>query len=277
MKPLIYLFVIVLTMSIATAVESDYELILKENGQALVLITLEGEGIVTIPVYDDVESVNVKGGLYLMEDNKVDVSIGSAGGATVGFVTSFLTEKNGDLWQLQLDVLDQTRKVILHAPEEIIVVASSPNALIEKGEVVNLYWQDNPDFIRLEYTFEEIAFTDESDDKPKLWSILITIIAIITLGIGISFLAYSTMKKKGPKRDQKQDIMQTLLKNEHKIVEILINHGNGMKRNELERKSEISKSSLASSLYNLERKKIIEIDKSQTVHFVTLRKWFYEL
>ena len=92
MKLLIYLFVIVLVVSVTLAAESNYELVLKENGQTLVLITLEGEGIVSIPIYSDVGDVNVKGGLYIMEDNNVDISIGSSGGATVAFVTSYLTK-----------------------------------------------------------------------------------------------------------------------------------------------------------------------------------------
>ncbi len=276
MKLLIYLFVIVLVVSVTLAAESNYELVLKENGQTLVLITLEGEGIVSIPIYSDVGDVNVKGGLYIMEDNNVDISIGSSGGATVAFVTSYLTKKNGDTWQFQLDVIDQTNKVTLHAPEDIIISSSSPNALIEKEDVVNLYWQDNPGLIELQYAFEESEFEGSQDSNYGTLSMFFIITSIIFLGIIVSVFVYFATRKK-PKKDQKLDIMQTLLKNERKIVEILLNHGNGMKRNELERKSEISKSSLASSLYNLDRKKIIEIDKSQTVHFVKLRKWFHEL
>jgi len=50
-----------------------------------------------------------------------------------------------------------------------------------------------------------------------------------------------------------------------------------MKRNKLERESKISKSSLANSLNNLEKKNILEIDKTYVVHTVKISDWFNKL
>jgi len=273
MKLLIYLLVIVLLMGSVFALESDYEVILKENGQALVLITLEGEGVVSLPFYDDVEDINVKGGLYLLEDNNLDVSIGSSGGATVAFVTNLLTKKQGEKWQLELDVLDGTREIKLHAPENLIVIKSDPNVLIEKDDVITLYWQNNINSITLEYKFDEGSFNESDERQVPLWAIFFSLLGIIVVALGI----YVLKIRKKPKENRKEDLMRTLLKNERTIVTILLNHEDGIRRNELERESQISKSSLASSLYNLERKKLIDINKNQTVHFIKLKRWFYEL
>ena len=53
----------------------------------------------------------------------------------------------------------------------------------------------------------------------------------------------------------------------------MINEGR-MKRSKLERESGVSKSSLAASLKNLERKKIIEVDRTYASHYVRFTEWF---
>lgn len=74
-----------------------------------------------------------------------------------------------------------------------------------------------------------------------------------------------------------QNLMKTLSENERKVIGLL-SAGNGeMKRNILERKSGLAKSSLASCLNMLERKKVLEIDKTSVVHFVRFTGWFREL
>ena len=51
----------------------------------------------------------------------------------------------------------------------------------------------------------------------------------------------------------------------------------GMKRNKLEKLIGLSKSSLAATLHQLERRKIVDIDKSGKVHYVQLSEWFKNL
>ncbi len=50
-----------------------------------------------------------------------------------------------------------------------------------------------------------------------------------------------------------------------------------MKRNQLERITEMSKSSLAATLNQLERRKIVDMNKENKVHYVKLSQWFAEL
>jgi len=71
--------------------------------------------------------------------------------------------------------------------------------------------------------------------------------------------------------------MKTLSKNEDKAITLLAASNGEMKRNLLERKSGLAKSSLASCLNMLERKNIVEVDKTSVVHFVRFTEWFKEL
>lgn len=71
--------------------------------------------------------------------------------------------------------------------------------------------------------------------------------------------------------------MKTLTDNEHKVADILLESGGGMKRNHLERNVEISKSSLAGALSNLEMRNVLKVDKSKPVHYVELTPWFKSL
>jgi uncharacterized membrane protein len=72
-------------------------------------------------------------------------------------------------------------------------------------------------------------------------------------------------------------VLKTLTGNETKIISLLLQNNGGMRRNELERLSGVPKSSLASSLYNLEQRNIIRVDKSYAVHYVELTEWFKSL
>ena len=58
---------------------------------------------------------------------------------------------------------------------------------------------------------------------------------------------------------------------------MLLSSSGKARRNELERRSEVSKSSLAMALNRLEKRKIIEIDRTATTHFVKLSDYFLRL
>ncbi len=74
--------------------------------------------------------------------------------------------------------------------------------------------------------------------------------------------------------DTQMNILRAANHNEAKVLKIILKHNGHLKRNELERESGISKSSLASALKNLEGKNIIHIDRSFFVHYLTLSDWF---
>jgi uncharacterized membrane protein len=74
----------------------------------------------------------------------------------------------------------------------------------------------------------------------------------------------------------KLDVVRTLSGNERAVVELLMKEG-GLRRNVLERESKLAKSSLASTLAQLEKRNIVSVDKGSTVHFVKLTDWFESL
>lgn len=72
----------------------------------------------------------------------------------------------------------------------------------------------------------------------------------------------------------KAELMETLNDNDVKIVNFLLGSGGRARRNEIGRKTGISKSSLTMALNRLEKRKIIELDRTSTTHFVKLGDYF---
>lgn len=60
-------------------------------------------------------------------------------------------------------------------------------------------------------------------------------------------------------------------------MEALIENKGSMRRNVLERTIGLSKSSLANAINQLEQKGILEVDKTDKVHFIRFSEWFRKL
>ena len=73
---------------------------------------------------------------------------------------------------------------------------------------------------------------------------------------------------------EKKNVLKALTENELKIVNALLENSGSMKRNKLEHLTQMAKSSLASALANLERRNIVQINRTFTVHTVELTDWF---
>lgn len=71
--------------------------------------------------------------------------------------------------------------------------------------------------------------------------------------------------------------MKALSENERAVIVLLSSNSGEMKRNLLERKSGLAKSSLASCLNMLERKNVVVIDKTSTTHYIRFTDWFKDL
>jgi len=68
-------------------------------------------------------------------------------------------------------------------------------------------------------------------------------------------------------------MLKTLSDNEKKVIDLVIKSG-GMRRNVLERESGLAKSSLATTLSQLEKKKLVAVKRETTVHYVDVTGWF---
>ncbi len=105
---------------------------------------------------------------------------------------------------------------------------------------------------------------------------------MLSAGIGVSILialivaaiaAYVNLKRR-QKRLLMGKMMGVLSGNEYMVVDILLKKGGGLKRAEVERASGLSKSSLAAVVNNLERKKVISVDRTYTSHYLEVRESF---
>ncbi len=256
----------------------DYYIIVEENGNSLAIITFHGNGLVNIPVQEDVEEVKVKGALYRLNDDSVDISIGSTEEAVLLYQTKLLTEKEGDTWRFRMNLTGlEKNEVVVVMTNKTVIKNTEPAVFIENRDLLKLIWEDSPDDVLIEYSYvigdvDEIVDSQNPEEKSTM---KYGLIIIVSCGIFMTISMILYFKKKT--RKNKQNIMKTLPENENKIVSIILENKGEIKRSKLERKSDIPKSSLASALKNLERKKIVELDRTYKSHYVKFTKWFNEL
>lgn len=277
-----------LLVQAVSAIDTEYSVIVEDNGNALVIIELSGSGLITIPLEEDVMGVKVKGALFTKEKNSIDVSIGSTKSAVALYKTAFLTSKHGKEWELLMDLVNMN-SMSMTLPKEAIVTETSPAAMIETGNFTTLFWDEMVDKIEVKYHFPEeiieipILYDDETenDEKNEGLNILLvsSFILIILLVFVVIILFVFHKGKKGDKevKSNKENIIKTLSNNEKVVVNLLLENDGGIRRNDLEKRSRLAKSSLANTLNILEKKKILEIDKTYTTHYVKFTSWFNEL
>jgi uncharacterized membrane protein len=256
----------------------DYYIIIEENGNTLVVLNIFGSGLVNIPIKEDVNEVKVKGALYSINEDSVDISIGSTEQAAVLYKTSLLTAKDQGLWTFNMDLTDyEKNQTIVAMPNDTNIESTSPKAFIESSSFKKLIWTGNISEVSVDYSFEN-QLTDAFDDiEPKEKSnkfSYIPLILIIFSVISTILIILQKQKTKSMKIQNRNNILKTLTGNEKKVVEILLKNSSGMKRNKLEKESGLAKSSLAATLKNLERKRIVRIDRAYKTHYVRLTGWF---
>lgn len=273
-----YLVTLFFLISLVEGIVLDYYIVIEENGNSVVIITVNGSGLMNIPIEKDVDEIKIQGALYSVNNNSIDVAIGSTEQAVILYKTSMLTKKEGNIWSFNMNLTDyQKNQTIVTMPNNTSIKNTFPKALIESGNFKKLIWADNISEVTIEYYFEnniDDGLIEPKDGEKEFdYKPLILIPVFIASTVMIVYLK----NKKVTGIKNKQNIMKTLPDNENKIVEFLIRNGGGMKRSKVEKTTGISKSSLAAALKNLERKKIIELDKTYTTHYIRLTKWFNEL
>ncbi|MFH2020017.1 MAG: hypothetical protein ABIJ34_01260 [archaeon] len=261
MRKIISLLLMMILLPLIQAMDASYNVVVEDNGMSLIVIELTGRGLVTIPLQLDVSEVKVKGALYRIENMTLEVSIASTENAVVLYQTNLLTKKDED-WQLHIELLNNSNLAISF-PDYAIIKESHPAGYLSSGNINKLVFS-NASSVEVVYNFK---------DKPKFNYWPVGIGAAITLLVIGAVLIF---RKKKPKQSNKDKILRTLSHNERIVVKALIENGE-MKRNELERLTKMAKSSLANTLANLEKKNIIEVDKTYTTHFIKFTGWFSEL
>lgn len=84
-------------------------------------------------------------------------------------------------------------------------------------------------------------------------------------------------KKEDIFQKERENLLSSLTKNERIVVDFLMKHDGDLLRTEISRGTNLPKSSLSVALKKLEDKKIIEIDKTFTIHRVKFTDWFRSL
>ncbi len=277
---------------VSAQLTGNYNIIVEENGNALVVLVVTGIGTINMPLPIDVVSPAVKDALYVQSKNGVEVAIDAGGSSTIVYKSALLTGRMGQEWQFKLELPEFTAaSIILSIPENTNVLSTSPNAAISHvGKSKNIIWNvfpSNNTFVKAKYMFTEPTQTTlekkQEDDEGTstdswLFTILITLIIPLSATLLFVLLLYRRTRKGSLVfSNGVQNVLKTLTGNEVKVITLLLDNGGGMKRNDLERKARIPKSSLASTLHNLEKRNIIQVNKEYTVHFVELTEWFKSL
>jgi uncharacterized membrane protein len=269
--------VLLLVLAMLPAVwGASYNILVQESGNSIVLASLEGSGLHTIELPADAVP-EVRGALYLQEENILSLSIGSTERAVVAYQTGTFTSKDA-AWKLSIN-LDGPAKVSF--PKSADILAVSPQAFVKETDVKTIEFSD-AEKIEIVYNIGQVdlqAYLDNMDTYKfeKIVTYVVLTALFLILLAGLYFVVRRPKKIKESKTAHKNNVIKTLSPNEKKVVEILLQNSNEAKRSLIERESRIAKSSLASTLSQLENKKIVEVDRDNTAHFVKLTGWFIDL
>jgi len=290
MKRCVFVVMAVLLSAVVSAVE--YEVVVVDKGEALVVASVKGSGLHMLPLPEDVVDVRVEGALYSIKDSTLTISIGSTKKALVAYKTDHLTAKEQGKWNFMMEIPGGS-DVVVNLPQTTIVHETVPEALIESTEYKTIAWQNSDGKISIAYSFTEdgslpitgnlVKQPPSTAPKAFMWLLLVAGGAILLFVGGRSVIKYRKQEQVEktetviPIRSEKETVLKTLSENETRVVSLLMDSSGQMKRNILEKESNLAKSSLASTLYNLERKNIVKVNKTYAVHFVQLTDWFLRL
>lgn len=265
-----FVFVLMIAAVNAEINNVEYQFVIEENGNTIVGITITGSGTLDIPIQRDVDDVRVEGGLYVIEDDILGVAIGPDEKAVVLYKTSQLTEKFGEEWEFFAPVVNKENNVVRVAmPDKTVIKGAIPDPEIFYEGFIKLKWENVED-IKVAYDFPlDIERDNEVGSKSNLFYAL-------GLVVIIGMIVFYYVKRKGSK-SRREQILQTFGENEEKIVRFLIEKNGSAKRNLIEKDLGIAKSSLAAAVNNLERKKILEINRDYSKHIIKLQRWFRKL
>ncbi len=303
MKSRIWLFFCITLLVFAlnvSAISGTYDITVAENGNSFVFLSLAGNGTIHVPLPLDVESLNVENAIYIQAENGIDILL-SDDSAVVTYTSALLTSKTGDEWNFETKIPDfDSIYATVSLPRNVIISKSSPkNGFMKNLEnSTDISWElQNPkgENISVYYLFSEtteakITLTtipEELEEKKEIDKTFYYFIVAAMIMVLILYYLFVYRKSEEKKEDNRKDeivlskekrnVMKTLSGNEIKIINVLLENKEKMLRNDLEKVSGIPKSSLSVAINNLERKNVIQVDKSEWTHEVELTEWFKSL
>jgi uncharacterized membrane protein len=275
-------FALLLAAFPATA-ETSYLFHVTDYGETTVTIELTEPAVLELP--PDVTAPEVEGGTITSQGKRITVQPGER--AIVSYASSYYTRKEEGVWYFEAGI-PRADTITVVLPQAVHVVQSIPRAAIVKADSWQLSWEDLGANISVSYVrIAEAAASRQAMLRLPEFSgntfIAGLLIALALAGLG----AYLFWRKRQAAVQPRQvkpritegqlNIIRAANQNEALVLQIVLKHNGYIKRNALERESQLSKSSLASTLKNLERKNIIAIDRMFFVHHISLTSWFKSL
>jgi LPXTG-motif cell wall-anchored protein len=279
---------LMLTASFATY---TYTVDVDRSGAASVTLSLEGGDTVNVSLPIDATNFRVVGGSYKTADGGVVVSAGSSGLATFSYSTSQFTTKTDSGWKLSFSP-PEGAYVRIYAPPYSAIGNSFPQPDSVSSDGFRLIIENSPaKQVTVYYSLEEPPQAGEQSDLA-----LPAIALLAALALAGAYLLRRKPQAAAPQPQAskaavppaehapslemtpgKRGMMETFNENDLSIINFLLGCGGKSRRNELERKTGISKSSLAMAINRLEKRKMLEIDRTSTTHFVRLSDYFLRL
>lgn len=193
----------------------------------------------------------------------------------VTYTSTYHTRKQKGIWYFDA-AIPFADSVTLTLPQSVHIVQSSPRAMLVKEDMWKLTWEN----ISANITVSYVSTTPIAETTARPVSVPL---APVLLLASIALILYALQKQDSsdassthsPSISEGQlNIIRAANPNEALIIKTLLKHNGHIKRNMLERETELGKSSLASSLKNLERKNILTVDRSFFVHYISITSWF---
>ncbi|MFP3949862.1 MAG: helix-turn-helix transcriptional regulator [Candidatus Micrarchaeia archaeon] len=256
-------------------------------GFAEITLSIEGGESAEVALPGDAAKFRIVGGTYYMENDTAGITPGKLGFATFSFSSSMLTEKEDGGWKLRVLPPEGAKTRVYMPPYTTIGEFSPrPELVSSTNSRTSVEMAEGSGLIEISYLLEEQPLPQEEKEFTLAYIVAILVLLIITREAAIRFWIQGKNKASGEKEEKrptleltpgKKEMMETFNENDLKIVKYLLENEGKSRRNLLERKAGISKSSLSMAIRRLERRKIIEIDRSATTHFVKLSEYFLRL
>ncbi|NYZ73687.1 hypothetical protein H0O00_00935 [Candidatus Micrarchaeota archaeon] len=280
-----HLFILLLLC--ASFASYTYSVDVDRSGVASVTLSMEGGDAVNVSLPEDAMNFRIVGGSYEMVNNTAMVSAGKTGLAVFSFSTSMLTKKTDSSWKLSFSPPDGAG-VRIYAPPYATIENSFPQPKSVSSDDSRLAIEiPYSKQITVYYHLDELPQSEEGPDYLLYALIVLALLVIAAVFLrgklpprSSAHIAQPPAAEKSPSlalTPGKKEMMETLNQNDLKIVNHLLGSGGKSRRNELERRTAISKSSLAMALNRLEKRKVIEMDRTSTTHFVKLSDYFLRL
>ncbi len=268
---LLLFFVLLSSIVLATP---TYHFQVTETGETEVI--LETDEPVEISLPKDAKEPSVQDGTFTKTQKGINVV--PEGTAIINYATSYYTSKHEGIWQFETQV---NGNAVVVLPQAVHVIQSIPRAQVTKEESWQLEWTNTTGNILVQYVGVKQTIATKNQAKQRNYLMLLFWLALIIIGLGMYY--WATKKTRGkeerlPKMSEGQlNVIRAANPNEASVLKLLLKNNGHIKRNTLEHESGLSKSSLASSLKNLEKKNLISIDRTFFVHHVALSQWFKDL